>query len=113
MNISEQRQALREGLAEQIPDACEICTLECTVGIASDTPAGQGDICAYQYAKADSILAYLHSQGLVFKVKGGIPEEPKKQMKFKSLDFRKGWLKGMIDIVTAGHTATAPIIEET
>ncbi len=98
MNISEQRQALREGLAEQIPDACEICTLECTVGIASDTPAGQGDICAYQYAKADSILAYLHSQGLVFK---------SDQIKTVRL------VGGTFDELGNPFYDTAPIIEET
>ena len=65
MNISEQRQALREGLARKlhnksVPGFGE--TLEAWYPFEDISHRRQG----YYYAKADTILAYLHSRRLQF-----------------------------------------------
>ena len=62
MTIEGQQQAIREGLAEEIPDACETGCME---PIGECGFVGPEYLCVFRYKKADSILAFLTEKGAV------------------------------------------------
>ncbi len=98
MNIDEQRQALREGLA---------ITLH-------GQPNYWQDLSEYQQnhwrGKADTSLAFLTEQGAVLKVGTRIADLP--YTEFNSLAEQCAFEQGLKDMLKADYTATAPLIEE-
>ena len=71
MTIEGQQQAIREGLAEEIPDACETGCME---PIGECGFVGPEYLCVFRYKKADSILAFLTEKGAVLKVEWNVLE---------------------------------------
>ena len=111
MNTSEQRQALREGLAERLH--IEWCRQE---GMAGGWVFMNEFGRLMWYAQADAILAYLHSQGVRLTLEGELPEPHITKATARG---HADWALARDevfhyrDFVLKGYSLTARIIEET
>ncbi len=74
MNIQEQRQAILEGMAAEVPRPCDTCAadypdIECdNAGPPQFDEFDQTECCALQWHVAEKQLAGLHDNGAVLKV---------------------------------------------
>ena len=81
--------------------------------------------CSYLNKMGDSLLRYLHSQGVVIKAEGELPKNPNKATLIDidknpektwdvahSFGWRDGWWEGRDDMLKARYTLTKSLIEE-
>ncbi len=98
MNIEEQRQAIREGLARTL----------CENRWGKWEAAGRTAREDY-YAEADVALAFLTDKGAALKVEGALPGVDDAYKDFGGND--SIWEDSQQAMVDAGYTRTAPLIE--
>ena len=126
MNISEQRQAILEGMAAEVPRPCDTCAadypdIECdNAGPSPDDDHDQTECCALQWHVAEKQLAGLHDNGAVLKVEGEPPTNPYQQWSKTTRDGEQAWqvgapfrmfASGQLSMTRAGYGPTAPLIE--